>query len=202
VMGDPINASDPTGLTVQHLCWLAIPLTFSPDLDGDYDSHDIVVTGRRSSREECRDVDTGGSSGLPYGPGTGAGLGGGQRGGGDTVGTGTPQNNQEQKCVYKNASGQCVYDRDKNGKLQLDPDYAQKACEDYHKMMTSNKEVGAAAGATNLPGFANVVTGGKYTLLGRLGAFFSQAGFVFIRGVTYLTTAAIGFGSTPPPGCH
>jgi len=98
VMGDPINASDPTGLTVQHLCWLAIPLTFSPDLDGDYDSRDIVVTGRRSSREECRDVDTGGSSGLPYGPGTGAGLGGGQRGGGDTVGTGTPQSDN-QSCA-------------------------------------------------------------------------------------------------------
>lgn len=84
----------------------------------------------------------------------------------------------------------------------MTPEQEKKACDNFHKMMASNKEVGAAAGATNLPGLANASTGGKYSLLGRVASFFSQTGFVFIRGVTYLTTGAIGFGATPPEGCQ
>lgn len=68
-------------------------------------------------------------------------------------------------------------------------------------MMQSTKEVAAVAGGTNLPGLANATTGGSFGLLGRVAKFFSAPGFVFFRGVTYLTAGALSFGSSPPPGC-
>lgn len=104
-------------------------------------------------------------------------------------------------CAKRSSSGQCQYRRTADGKLELDPEYAKQACDAYHAMMQSNKELAAVAGATNLPGFTNASTGGSSKLLGRLSNFFSQPGFVFMRGVTYLTTGALSFGSTPPPGC-
>jgi len=63
-------------------------------------------------------------------------------------------------CEFRNSAGTCVYKRDEGGNLVLDNDYAKKACEDYKKMMLSNKLFGAGAGATNLPGLVNAATGG------------------------------------------
>jgi RHS repeat-associated protein len=198
VGGDPINKTDPSGQITIYLPGVACSQIFIPYNAGGPTSHDpqnptgYVIGG--STQLVCAPTMQGVN--VPDSPGLAP-----PPGGGPPPGQTAPQN-QEQPCIYKAASGQCIYYRDKDGQPHMTPERAKKACDDFHKMMVSNKEVGAAAGATNLPGLANATTGGKYRLLGRVASFFSQAGFVFIRGVTYLTTAAIGFGATPPEGCH
>ncbi|HEU4962153.1 MAG TPA: RHS repeat-associated core domain-containing protein [Sphingomonas sp.] len=103
-------------------------------------------------------------------------------------------------CAYKDSHGHCVYVRDKNGNLQFTADEQKKVCENYDKMMKSNAEVGAVAGAGVFPATANAATGGKIGWLSRLTGKLGGAFITFVSGVTAIVTTIQGF-TPPPPGC-
>lgn len=129
-------------------------------------------------------------------PNTGQGKGKGK----------TPAKPQPQKddCAFKNSSGQFVYQRDDDGKLKLDPDYAKKACQNYKALMKSNGEVARANLAVSVPGTANAATGGAIGWLNKTAGLLGQAGITFIRGVTALTPGLLAWSgaSSAPEGCH
>jgi RHS repeat-associated protein len=189
VGGDPVNATDPSGL--DRICGAGrsfVPRKPRTDSSGQPDlSGDIIATagGRCEYDLHVPSTQEGAVS----------------RSSGAVGGRVLPQKDD---CAFKNSSGQCVYQRDDDGKLKLDPDYAKKACQNYKALMKSNGEVARANLAVSVPGTANAATGGAIGWLSKTAGFLGQAGFTFIRGVTALTTGLLAWGgaSSAPEGCH
>ena len=195
VGSDPVNGTDPSGLLCQsvtgsHLCYK----DGGQSGGGAWNGGTIIVSGSRIIRPSPPSVPL--ATVISFAQSTAGEAG--------TVVTGRGKKKPQppkDDCAYRNPSGDCVYVRDEKGKLQLDPDYAKKACQNYKSIMLSTKVVAGVAGGTNLPSGANAATGGSFDRLGKVAKFLSSPAFVFIRAVTYLTTGALSVGSSPPPGC-
>lgn len=185
VGSDPVNMVDPTGL----------------DDCGD-GSDDICSTAPKVKKPREVIVDSGGGN-----PPSGGGGGGGNKPKPKLKPKPKPKPTaepQKDDCEHRNSSGQCVFVRDDDGKLKLDPDYAKIACQNYKALMKSNGEVARANLAVSVPGTANAATGGAIGWLSKTAGFLGQAGFTYIRGVTALTTGALAWGGahSAPEGCH
>lgn len=97
--------------------------------------------------------------------------------------------------------GQCPFQVNANGDLENTPERDAANCRTYRATMRTTRWVAAAAGGTNLPGFVNSATGDRSPSLGRLTKFLSSPGFVYMRGVTYVTALLLSLGP-PPPNCE
>ena len=106
----------------------------------------------------------------------------------------------EEKCVYKNASGQCMYDRDKNGKLQPTPEQQQRTCANFSALQDGAAKKNDTLTTVGVGGAVRGgVGGGIVGALSTFGAFMSSittgAGFRPF-GITIIPKSA------PPAGCH
>ena len=103
-------------------------------------------------------------------------------------------------CDFRNSRGTCVYDPGDDGKPKVNKDYNKQACSDYNKLMESNAKVAAAAGVGGTVTAAHAATGGALQNLARFNNVLSLPGLAYLSGVVGLTTTVLGF-SDAPPGC-
>jgi hypothetical protein len=108
-----------------------------------------------------------------------------------------PQN--DPPCAYKNAAGQCVYTRDKNGKLQPTPDQQKRICANFAALQDGAARtndgltaVGVAGGTRG--GLVGTIIGGLSTFGAFISSITTGAGYRPF-GVTIIPKSA------PPPGC-
>ena len=104
-----------------------------------------------------------------------------------------PQNDD---CAHRGSTGQCMYRRDKNGELQLDPEYAKIACANFKAIQGSaqtlqNDAVAPASAAASGGSIINWIYG--------LGKNFPTTTIVLLPAAltNWLTSNAEG-----PPGCQ
>jgi RHS repeat-associated protein len=177
VGNDPVNSVDPMGLqecqTLYHNNFQYV----DSNNNHRYDPGEHIIPGSETSVpfEVC----TGGPSSV--------GGGSSARGsaGGEPKSKRQPQpKSQPKPCAYTNASGQCVYQRDKNGNLRFDPGYQKQVCAGYSRMMHSNNEVAAVSYGFSLFGF-------KFSV---------PAPANILNAIVGGVTTALSFAPTPP-GC-
>lgn len=90
------------------------------------------------------------------------------------------------------------YRRDRDGKLEFTPAYTRQACENYHKLMESNDDLGARVGVPSAAG--GVASGASAALRNIMGN--GVLGPLGVMGnVVGLVTGATDLGAKPPPGC-
>jgi len=108
-------------------------------------------------------------------------------------------NKGKDNCAYRNASGQCVYTRDKYGKLQFTPEYQDQICRNYHGLQEGAAKAndgwttfGAAASARG--GVPGAIVGLGATVAALITSITTGSGFRPF-GATIIPK------SDPPPGC-
>lgn len=180
VNNDPVDGIDPSGESGEE--WAgqvgAIQQRFKDKAAGNESNEYTVMADRCSINPQCRRI-----SGRDWHTRSGGP-------GGSAPEAKAPQSQKTaDNCAKRGSSGQCQYRRAADGRLELDPEYAKQACDAYHKMMSSNDEVGKWTGA---PG---AITGA----LDLLGVGTKRAlGYVLYPAA--LTNYLLSF-SPPPPGC-
>jgi RHS repeat-associated protein len=175
VLNDPVNLGDPLGLLgVGPGCvQLYHYVTYYRDKNhnGKLDPGDEIVSQEKTpAGSYCPDSAGGSSSGHGRGGGGGGGIG-------------SPYK-PNQQCVYRNTSGQCVYDTDKNGNLVFSREYQRQVCIAYDQMARSNNEVAAASYVFNLFGW-------KFKIPGPA---------LIMDSIAQGVTTALSF-APKPPGC-
>jgi len=183
VGGDPVNFTDPSGL---FTCERTYTYHGYTDSEGDY------VSVAKSDGWSCH------GDPWDYGPIGPIGelvSGGGDSGGGDS-GEAPQEELPKDDCVHRTPSGRCAYRKDDKGKLQFDPDYGKKACEDYRKMMQSAGELSdytfGLAGANGARSIIQKGTGLNFLAVP-----------IGIDVIIYSATVTVALlqRSPPPPGC-
>jgi RHS repeat-associated protein len=110
-----------------------------------------------------------------------------------------PQSGKSDDCAFQNSFGQCVYKRDKEGKLQFTPEYQQQVCANFNSLQDGATKtndgltaVGVAAGTRS--GLVGTIVGGLSTFGAFISSVTTGAGFRPF-GFTIIPKSA------PPPGC-
>ncbi|WP_394270291.1 hypothetical protein [Qipengyuania sp.] len=103
---------------------------------------------------------------------------------------------QSDDCAHRGSTGQCIYRRDKNGELQLDPEYAEIACANSKAIQESARELQNDAVA---PASAAAGGGSMINWIYRLGKNFPATTIVLLPAAltNWLTANAEG-----PQGCQ
>jgi hypothetical protein len=99
------------------------------------------------------------------------------------------------ECAHKNATGQCVFRKGKNGKLEIDPEYAKIACKNAKAIRKSAREVGTYVVA---PGAASGTSASILNGMYKWGLNVWTTGVVTLPAS--LTTLLLG-NAKGPPGC-
>jgi RHS repeat-associated protein len=116
-----------------------------------------------------------------------------------TPGAPPVQGRGDDNCAFKNASGECVYVNDKNGKLKFAADYQFQVCKNFNALQDGATKtndgftaVGIAVGAKG--GLVGTIVGGVSTFGALISSITTGAGFRPF-GATIIPKSA------PPPGC-
>lgn len=153
-----------------------------------YDGETPTVTCRRTGGPTLGTILAFGSAPAPR-PGIIGGAGGGSK-------TDAPQKDD---CAYKNSSGQCVYVKDKDGKLKFAPDYQKQVCANFAALQDGAARtndgltaVGIAGGTRG--GMLGTIIGGLSTFGAFISSITTGAGYRPF-GWTIIPKSAL------PPGC-
>jgi uncharacterized protein RhaS with RHS repeats len=197
VGSDPVNAIDPMGMNANYKmvngpCGRTLHGTCSDD------GPPIDVTGAKNPcgvMATCIGPDRFVfDRNVGFNPGLGPGLGGN---GEEIVVNATKRKKpQRDDCAHRGSSGQCMYRRDEAGKLQLDPEYAKKACANFKAIQESAQNLQNDAVA---PASAAATGGSLINWIYSLGKNFPATSVVLLPAAltNWLTANAEG-----PPRCQ
>ena len=207
VGGDPVNATDPSGLALFKGTWKCpkgydYGMPGSCRRPGSYSTSGNTTTVVGNGIPFPATLDCGGK-GIP-----GGGFGlcddlkppaptSGAPGGGQAWQTAPAAVPQKDECAHRDSSGQCVYVRDDKGKLKFTPEKQKEVCDNYTKMIQSNREVSRYTGG------AGLLNGGRGLIQKMTGSKALATPLAFDVFMYAMTATTYLLGQTPPPpGCQ